>query len=89
MPELPEVQAHVERLSEQFSGAVLKKFVPFNFTALKTATPQPDDAYGSPLLGVGRRALKRRKRSASQGAPDAVLNELVEQVDAVITGSGD
>ena len=37
MPELPEVQAHAERLNEQFRGAVLKKFVPFNFTALKTA----------------------------------------------------
>ena len=33
--------------------------------------------------------IKRRKKSASQGAPDAVLNELVAGVDAVITGSGD
>ena len=33
--------------------------------------------------------VKRRKRSASEGAPDAVMNELVEQCDAVITGSGD
>ena len=33
--------------------------------------------------------IKRRKRSASQGAPEAVLNELVEQADAIITGSGD
>ena len=33
--------------------------------------------------------IKRRKRSASQGAPDAVMNELVEQADAIITGSGD
>ena len=55
MPELPEVQAHVERLSEQFRGALLQKFVPFNFTALKTATPRPDEAYGTPLLGVNRR----------------------------------
>ena len=36
-----------------------------------------------------KRVVKRRKKSASQGAPDAVLSELVEQVDAVITGSGD
>ena len=35
------------------------------------------------------RVIKRRKRSASQGAPEAVLNELAEQADAVITGSGD
>ena len=51
MPELPEVQAHAERLNEQFRGAVLKKFVPFNFTALKTASPRPEAAYGAPLLG--------------------------------------
>ena len=55
MPELPEEQAHVERLNDHFSGAVLNKFVPFNFTALKTATPRPDEAYGTPLLGVTRR----------------------------------
>jgi formamidopyrimidine-DNA glycosylase len=55
MPELPEVQAHAERLTEQFRGAVLQKFVPFNFTALKTAVPPPSDAYGHPLLSVGRR----------------------------------
>ena len=47
MPELPEVQAHAERLTEQFAGRVLAKFVPFNFTALKTAVPAPDEAYGS------------------------------------------
>lgn len=55
MPELPEVQAHAERLSEQFHGAVLKQFVPLNFTALKTATPRPEEAYGTALRGVGRR----------------------------------
>jgi formamidopyrimidine-DNA glycosylase len=55
MPELPEVQAHAERLTERFAGAVLHKFVPFNFTALKTAVPPPSDAYGTPLHDVGRR----------------------------------
>ena len=55
MPELPEVQAHAERLTEQFAGAVLRQFVPFNFTALKTAVPRPDEAYGEPLRQVGRR----------------------------------
>jgi formamidopyrimidine-DNA glycosylase len=34
---------------------VLTKFVPITFTALKTATPQPSAAYGSPLVDVGRR----------------------------------
>jgi hypothetical protein len=33
--------------------------------------------------------IKRRKRSASQGAPETVMTELVEQCDAIITGSGD
>ena len=55
MPELPEVQAHAERLTEQFTGRELAKFVPFTFTALKTAVPPPDVAYGLPLESVGRR----------------------------------
>lgn len=55
MPELPEVQAHAERLTEQFRGAALTRFVPFNFTALKTAVPRPEEAYGSELRRVGRR----------------------------------
>ena len=55
MPELPEVQAHAERLTDQFAGRELTKFVPFTFTALKTAVPRPDVAYGLPLESVGRR----------------------------------
>jgi formamidopyrimidine-DNA glycosylase len=55
MPEMPEVEAHAERLDRQFAGRVLTKFTPFNFTALKTAVPAPDEAYGLPLLSVGRR----------------------------------
>lgn len=55
MPEMPEIQAHAERLTEQFSTRVLAGFTPFNFTALKTATPAPTEAFGLPLLDVGRR----------------------------------
>ncbi len=55
MPELPEVQAHAERLDAAFSGAVLERFVPLSFTALKTAVPPPGDAHGHPLVFVGRR----------------------------------
>lgn len=55
MPELPEVQAHAERLAEEFADRVLVAFRPLKFTALKTALPAPDDAYGQPLRGVGRR----------------------------------
>jgi formamidopyrimidine-DNA glycosylase len=55
MPELPEVQAHAERLTAQFAGERLQRFVPITFTALKTAVPAPSDAYGLPLIRVGRR----------------------------------
>ncbi len=55
MPELPEVQAHAERLDDAFVDRLLVKFVPLTFTALKTALPAPDDAYGTPLRSVGRR----------------------------------
>ena len=55
MPEMPEVQAHAERLSEQFGGLRLKLFRPFTFTALKTVLPTPEEAYGRPLQVVGRR----------------------------------
>lgn len=55
MPELPEVQAHTERLTEQFRGAVLERFVPITFTALKTALPRPEAAYGTTLQRVDRR----------------------------------
>jgi formamidopyrimidine-DNA glycosylase len=55
MPEMPEIQAHAERLTDQFAGRVLSEFRPFNFTALKTAVPPPDSAYGMALLEVGRR----------------------------------
>ena len=33
--------------------------------------------------------IKQRKRSASQGLSEALMNELVAQTDAIITGSGD
>ena len=56
MPEMPEVQAHAERLTRRLRRASrLKRFVPLTFTALKTAVPAPDAAYGSPLRG-GRSA---------------------------------
>ena len=55
MPELPEVQAHADRLADDFTGRVLARFVPLKFTALRTALPAPDAAYGEPLQGVGRR----------------------------------
>ena len=55
MPELPEVQAHAERLASDYTGRVLKRFQPLRFTALKTAVPAPDAAYGEAVTGIGRR----------------------------------
>ena len=55
MPEMPELQAHAERLTADFAGRRLRRFTPLVFTALKTAVPAPDVAYGSPLETVGRR----------------------------------
>jgi formamidopyrimidine-DNA glycosylase len=55
VPEVPEIQAHAERLTAKFGGAVLTRFVPLTFTALKTALPRPDEAYGLPLVDIGRR----------------------------------
>jgi formamidopyrimidine-DNA glycosylase len=55
MPELPEVQAHAERLDAEFAGTPLAKFRPITFTALKTATPAPEVAVDQALVFVGRR----------------------------------
>jgi formamidopyrimidine-DNA glycosylase len=55
VPEMPEVQAHAERLTEAYAGDVLERFRPLAFTALKTAVPPPDAAHGHPLEDVGRR----------------------------------
>lgn len=55
MPELPEIQAHAERLTDEFGGRVLRTFRPLSFTALKTFSPKPEDAYGAALAQVGHR----------------------------------
>jgi formamidopyrimidine-DNA glycosylase len=55
VPELPEVQAHAERLDRDFAGAVLERFTPLSFTALKTVDPDPSEAAGQHVVFVGRR----------------------------------
>jgi formamidopyrimidine-DNA glycosylase len=55
VPELPELQAHAERLTADYGGRVLFAFRPIAFTALKTFSPPPEDAVGRPLDVVGRR----------------------------------
>jgi formamidopyrimidine-DNA glycosylase len=55
VPELPEIQAHAERLDASFATSALERFSPLTFTVLKTAAPAPDAAYGHELVFVGRR----------------------------------
>ncbi len=55
MPELPELDAHAERLTASHSGAVLARFEPLSFTALKTYQPPPEAAVGKALDRVDRR----------------------------------
>jgi len=55
MPELPELQAHAERLDDRYAGTTLERFTPITFTALKTAVPSASDAHGRDLVSVGRR----------------------------------
>ena len=55
MPELPELQAHAERLEADLGGAVLSGFRALSFTALKTYAPDPAAAVGRPVRGVRRR----------------------------------
>ena len=55
MPELPEVQAHAERLSAGLAGRELVAFEALSFTALKTFDPAPDAAVGRELAAVQRR----------------------------------
>jgi formamidopyrimidine-DNA glycosylase len=54
MPELPELQAHAERLTTELHGRVLGGFRPLTFTALKTFQPAPESLLGRPLDAVER-----------------------------------
>lgn len=55
MPELPEVRAHAERLTDAYASTPLEQFRALSFTALKTFAPPPDDAVGNELVGVRTR----------------------------------
>ena len=72
MPEIPEIRAHAERLEALAAGEVLQRFEPLSFTALKTASPQPNDAIGWSLCSVGQRAKYLLLRFAPpQQAPES------------------
>jgi formamidopyrimidine-DNA glycosylase len=55
MPELPELQAVAERLTDALGGNVLLGIDAFQFSALKTVDPPPSDVAGATLAGVSRR----------------------------------
>lgn len=74
MPELPELQAHAERLTASHAGATLERFEPLSFTALKTFAPSPDRAVGHTLDRVARRG-KYLLLSFGGAAPDASPEE--------------
>jgi formamidopyrimidine-DNA glycosylase len=56
VPELPQMQALSERLTEFVSGAVFTGYEPLSFHGLKTAVPPPETVVGERVLAVGRRA---------------------------------
>jgi formamidopyrimidine-DNA glycosylase len=55
MPELPEMQALAERLSEFLAGATLERIDAMQFSALKTFDPPAPELGGRRLASVGRR----------------------------------
>jgi formamidopyrimidine-DNA glycosylase len=65
MPELPEVQAHAERLDAAFAGAVLDRFTPISFTALKTFRPDPPGRAATPSSTSAAAASTCSSTSAS------------------------
>jgi formamidopyrimidine-DNA glycosylase len=56
MPELPQMQALAERLTDAIGERVFTSYQPLAFHALKTAVPAPEASFGSPVAKVGRRA---------------------------------
>lgn len=55
MPELPEVQALAERLTEAVGGSAFVRADPLQFSSLKTVTPRASELEGRALERVGRR----------------------------------
>jgi len=55
VPELPEIEAHAERLTAELGGRTLERFTALSFTALKTFSPPAEAAVGEALIDVGRR----------------------------------
>ncbi len=56
MPEMPEIQAHAERMARSLVGLALSQFQLLNFAGLKTFSPPPDGAVGSSVTAVRSQA---------------------------------
>lgn len=54
MPELPELTAHAERLTEALAGHTLERVEALSFTALKTFAPPPEQLVSEQLVAVER-----------------------------------
>ena len=55
MPEIGEIQAHGERIANEFVGKTLEKFRPITFYVLKTFAPDPATSHGHTLDRVTTR----------------------------------
>jgi len=55
MPELPEIEAHAERLATALVGQQLVALEPLSFTVLKTYDPPAQAASDHPLVDIGHR----------------------------------
>lgn len=55
MPEIPELEAHAERLDKAIQGKVLSRFQAISFTALKTFSPDPAECVGHEMSRISRR----------------------------------
>jgi len=77
-------------LSPQTLDGLAGKVVGFIDNAKPNFNNLVDDLADLLIAKYGVKAvIKRRKRGPAVPAPDEVMKELVEQCDAVITGSGD
>ncbi|MDQ3537925.1 MAG: Fpg/Nei family DNA glycosylase [Actinomycetota bacterium] len=70
---MPEVQAHAERLTAAYAGAVFQRLEPLSFTALKTFRPAPEAAAGQQLREVTRRG-KHLLLGMGEQAPTFVVH---------------
>ena len=82
--------SEVPQLSPQTIDGLAGKVIGFIDNAKPNFNNLVDDLAEVMVTRYGAAAvIKRRKQSAAIPAPDAVMRELIEQCDVVVTGSGD